>query len=188
MGNALIIKNVDFSANALDTVEIIPEFAFAFLKGGFFQWAYSETNDFPSITTDLQNKMSIAFGVNFNKRKACKYEGYTNIYPYPIPNGAKTITVNCQDMASLIVYYDINSAQTASRDTMFADCAKVVGGETATGGYSNSISSWTYDERTYTIPNNPNINSFTLMLHPKSDSVFDAFDPDNSGVTITFGY
>lgn len=111
-----------------------------------------------------------------------------NLYPIPIPEGATTITVNPggSGWASIITYFNDATASTADLQDRVRDSAKVLDGETPTSGTDWSISSWTYGERTYTIPNIDGINSFALNLHSSSTTIFEQYDASN--VAISFGY
>lgn len=112
---------------------------------------------------------------------------FAAIYPYPIPSGAKTITVAKQGLAPLIVYYNSTEKSTDSYQRA-RDSAKVLNGETAVGGTPWSISAWTYNSRTFTIPDTAGIDSFTLGFYTNSASDYANFDPSDPGITITFGF
>ena len=113
---------------------------------------------------------------------------FSAIYPYPIPEGAKTITVSKQGLAPLIVYYASTEKSTETSALKLRDCAKGLDGETAAGGTPYSIASWTFNSRTFTIPDIDGIDSFTLGFYTNAQSDYDNFDPSNPGITITFGY
>lgn len=113
---------------------------------------------------------------------------FAAIYPYPIPEGAKTITVAKQGLAPLIVYYASTEKSTEVSAAKLRDCAKVLDGETAAGGTPYSISAWTFNTRTFTIPDVEGIDSFTLGFYTNAASDYNNFDPSNPGITITFGY
>lgn len=115
---------------------------------------------------------------------------FNNLYPYPIPDGAKTITVLCSsDFASIIVYYDKDSlATTGTGGYARGSCAKVVDGQTPAAGTAWSISSWEYGNKAYTIPTGINANSFTIGLRAKTATVYNNFDITNPGISIEFGY
>lgn len=108
------------------------------------------------------------------------------MYPISIPFGATTINVECpSNMASLIVYYDKDTKSNGSPEYYY-DCAKVVDGQTPTSGTPYSISAWEYGDKTFTIPSVAGLDSFTLTFYFKSG--YSTFDPDNSGISFTFGY
>lgn len=172
-----------FSASCAVSVSI----GKAFNKGGLITWDYSETIDYPSVA---QNPITgfIAFGSDDNGRQICKLEAYADLYPYPIPTGAKTITVTMPNFAPLFVFYNSKTAQTVSPVDYFAGCAKVIDGESSSSNKPNYIGEWTYDTRTITIPDDAAIDSFSLTLHSKATADYNNFDPSNPGISITFGY
>lgn len=114
-------------------------------------------------------------------------EEFFDIFPYPIPRGAKTITVNCgSNFAPIIVYYDKNTK--ANVANLARDCAKVLDGETPAGNTDWSISAWEYGDKTFTIPTGLGINAFTLGFNCKTSDIYNNFDINNSGISISFGY
>lgn len=153
--------------------------------GKILNWPYSTTRNNP-IATNAATGATV--GRTNGTKNAYKSGDFANVYLYPIPSGAKTITVQKTDWAFIIVYYNSTENQTSSSSEDYSGCAAAIDGETQQGGYSNSISSWTYDERTFTIPQTAGIDSFTLGINAKSSSVFNNFDPANPGITITFGF
>lgn len=113
-------------------------------------------------------------------------EEFFDIFPYPIPKGVKTITINCgSNFAPIIVYYDKN---TKANVNSARDCAKVLDGETPAGNTDWSISAWVYGDKTFTIPTGLGINSFTLGFNCKTSDIYNNFDINNSGISISFGY
>lgn len=108
------------------------------------------------------------------------------IYPIPIPSGAKTINVGLStDYASLIVYYDKDSASTEGSGHSI-DSAKVLDGQTSSSGSQWSISAWTYGNQTFSIPATSGIDSFTLTIYAKTATAQTNLSVDKIG--ITFGY
>jgi len=107
---------------------------------------------------------------------------FYSLYPIPIPAGCKQIKVTSANIAPLIVYYnrDVKSAHTA----LTRDCAKVLDGECTNGGTPWSISSWPYGGKTFTVPENANIDGYTLSFNCNSADVHDNFDL--SDVTIEY--
>ena len=112
---------------------------------------------------------------------------FADCYPIPIPVGAKTINVKNTNLASIITYFNGDQKSTASLSGRVRDSAKVLDGETSSSGTNWSISGWTYDERTYTIPNNADIDSFSLQLYTTNSTAFTNFDVDTD-LEITFGF
>ena len=109
----------------------------------------------------------------------------TEIYPIIIPNGAKTISVSMSsNYASIIVYYNKNMP--FRPDNTNWDVSTVLDGETPSGGTPWSISAWEYGDRTFTIPDIENVNSFTLGIYAKNATAYNNFTSDM--VTYTFGY
>ena len=118
---------------------------------------------------------------------AVENTNYELLYPYKIPQGAKTISVTLDsNIASLIVYYNRN--EHGAETTGYPNRAKVLDGETSAGGTQWSIADWVYGNRTYTISTVEGVNSFTLGLYFKTSAAYDAFDLSNPAVGITFGY
>lgn len=116
-------------------------------------------------------------------------DGLKSIYPYPIPQGAKTITVTRQNLAPLIVYYNKDVQSTLNSQAFQQPFAKVVYGETSEANKPTSIGTWTYDSRTFAIPDNiEGLDSFTLSFYTKTAEDYTNFDPDNTGIVITFGF
>lgn len=113
-----------------------------------------------------------------------------DIYPYPIPAGAKTITVSGGDnLAPLIVYYNrLEKARPVGSPDFAQDPATVIDGQTAASGTQWSISGWTYGENTFTIPDIPGINSFTIGFYTKTAAAWESFDVNNPNITLSFGY
>lgn len=108
------------------------------------------------------------------------------LYPIQIPDGAKTITVTISNFACVITYMNGNVKSNEAFQEKIRDGAKVLDGETPNGSTDWSISGWTYDERTLTIPDIEGINSFVLTLRAKNATAFSNFDINN--LSITFGY
>lgn len=136
----------------------------------------------------------ITFGTNANAADGYPVLGFDSgtdmfsIYPYPIPTGAKTITINAGDkFAPLIVYYDRHS-KAHSSDCYVRDIAKVLDGQTTEAGTPWSIDAWVYGPKTYTIPDISGINSFTIGFNSKTVADYNNFDVDNPGITVTFGF
>lgn len=113
---------------------------------------------------------------------------WADLYPIKIPAGATTITFTGANLGSMITYYDKDTAATYHASDWVRDAAKVITGETSEGGTDWSIASWIYDTRTFTIPDNASINSFTLSVRAKSSTAYNNLDFDNLPITITFGY
>ena len=162
-------------------------------KNGMFQAMYNGDTLVDYMT--LSNKTSdlyVAFGAANGKYpvdgKNDDPSGAKEIYPYPIPTGAKTITVARADFGALIVYYDKDAQSTFTASGFTQPYAKVITGETASSGKPTSIPSWTYDSRTFTIPNTEGIDSFTIGLKAKDSTAYSNFDASNPGITVTFGY
>lgn len=115
-----------------------------------------------------------------------EYSGdVTEIYPIIIPNGAKTISVSMpSNYASIIVYYNKNMPFLP--DNTNWDVSTVLDGETPSGGTAWSISAWEYGDKTFTISDIENVNSFTLGIYAKNATAYNNFTSDM--VTYTFGY
>ena len=166
----------------------------AVAKGGFFAVKLTNNNtEIQDYTYGATAARRIAWGAANGSFPVDTNDGSSEalraIYPYPIPNGAKTIKVTRQDVAPLVVFFDSTVGVTVSGSTHFTgQCAKVIDGESPTSGNQWSIQSWDYDERTITIPNNEAIDSFTLGLLAEDTTAYDNFDTSNPGVTIEFGY
>lgn len=160
-------------------------------KNGLIQINYSAgLVDFAGLTNTATGRY-IGMGSSENGYPALGSEesgDFAAIYPYPIPNGAKTITVEKQGLAPLIVYYASNEKSTEQSVVKLRDCAKVLDGETATGGTPYSISAWTFNSRTFEIPDIDGIDSFTLGFYTNTATDYTNFDPSDTGIEITFGY
>lgn len=113
---------------------------------------------------------------------------FEELYPYPIPKGATKINVEMNsNIAALVVFYNSKEHGTKpGSEYLFA--AMTLDGETAAGGTSWSIPSWTYGNRVIDISSVSGVDSFTLGLSFKTDADYDNFDPTNPGITITFGF
>lgn len=169
-----------------------------FTKEGLIQiHAINAHNMYNAATRSLSNGTTFRFitmgvksgGGYYPALGTQRAETMFDIYPYPIPNGAKTITILCgNNFAPLIVYYDKNEKATASSDTIIRDCACVKDGETPAAGTDWSISAWAYGDKTYTIPTGFDIDSFTVGFQSKDTTVYNNFDVNNPGITIAFGY
>lgn len=115
----------------------------------------------------------------------------TELYPIPIPSGAKTITVSGANLAPLFVFYNKDSISLNTTEIKVATSAKVLYGEVTGAGNDWSIPSWSYDSRTITIPDIDGIDSFTVGFNTKSGSTaFNDFDVDNpyESISIEFGF
>lgn len=108
------------------------------------------------------------------------------IYPYPIPSGAKSITVSLLNFACVIAFLASKTKSTEELQQRVRDSVKVITGETHNGGTQWSISSWTFDTRTITIPDDADIDSFCLTFRAKNTDALNNFNPSN--ISITFGY
>ena len=119
---------------------------------------------------------------------SCAYEtgGIADIYPIPIPTGAKTINFALQNFSCLVTFMNGNVLSTLPTTLRVRDSAKVLDGETASGGTDWSITSWVYDQRTIAIPEDEGINSFALSLRAKDDTAYNNYNISN--LSITFGY
>ena len=161
-------------------------------KNGLIQVNTSGSSlvDFAALSTVISNRY-ISFGTTENGYPAIgsvSSGDFAGLYPYPIPEGAKTIKVKKQGLAPLIVYYNSQAKSVAEVQTRVRDCAKVLDGETSAGGTQWSISGWEYGERTFTIPDTEGIDSFTVGFYTNSASDYSNFDTTNPGIEITFGY
>lgn len=119
---------------------------------------------------------------------SCVYQtgDVSGIYPIQIPDGAKTITFEMENFGCVVTYMDGKTKSIRQIQDRTRDSAKVLDGETAASGTDWSISSWTFDQRTLTIPVGLGINSFALTLYSKNDSAYNNYNINN--LTITFGY
>ena len=109
-----------------------------------------------------------------------------SIYPIPIPSGAKTINLTCgSNYAPLMVYFSKNTLATEVPSGGY-DCAKVLDGQTTSGGSPWSITSFTYGSQTIQIPDTEGIDSFTISFDCKNAAAKSNFDVDDIG--IEFGY
>lgn len=116
----------------------------------------------------------------------CYYDtgDIANIYPIPIPEGAKTLTINMKGFACVFAWLLKGVKSAAALQQRVRDSATVIDGETPSGGTPWSISSWTYDTRTVSIPESA--DSVSLTLFTINSTTFDNFSPNN--ISITFGY
>ena len=108
-----------------------------------------------------------------------------DLYPYPIPAGKSTVTVQCQNYGVIVQFLSMNtpSENVASPDSTYQECAKLISGETPEGGTQWSISAWTYDQRTVSIP--AGADGMVIWLDAKNASTWSqGFDPES--VTVTF--
>lgn len=116
----------------------------------------------------------------------CYYDtgDIANIYPIPVPNGAKTLTINMTGFACVFAWFLKGVKSTATLQQRVRDSAKVIDGETPAGGTPWSISSWTFDTRTVSIPEG--VDSVSFTLYTTNSTAYSNFDSDN--IDITFGY
>lgn len=109
-----------------------------------------------------------------------------DLYPYPIPAGASSVTVQCQNYGIIVQFLSMNtpSEDVPSPDSTYQECAKLIDGETPEGGTNWSISAWTYDERTVSIP--AGADGIVIWLDPKNASTWSqGFDPESVAVTFS---
>lgn len=173
-------------------VTVTAEMALIMRKGVATTVSYKSSaeqlHDFVNLST-LTNGASIASDSN---DYPCYFTDANVDYFYPIniPEGAKTITVNASGLGLIIVYYkhDAFSSEAKTAQEFERDCAKVLHGETLNANTPYSISAWTYDQRTFTIPEVDGIDSFTIGCKASSTSVLDGYTEQNPNVTITFGF
>lgn len=178
----------EYSATCAVTVTV----DYAVYKG-----AYLQVN-VPDSHTLLDNAVAMTGDVRVEVGKATgTYHAYSEktgasdlkaLYPIPIPNGAKTIELTCgNDYAPLMVYYDKDQlSSNASTSPYYDDCAKVLNGQTASGGTDWSITSWVYGNQTINIPDTDGIDSFVMGFYCKSSEAATNFSMSN--VTIAFGF
>lgn len=164
-----------------------------FTKGGMPVVNVTQNNEFLDYAKTSTNATQfIAFGASdgalpvFGLSTYIANEWAANLYPFKIPEGTTQITVNCPDLAPIIVYYNSEEASYDDRagTSKVRASAKALNGETPAAGTDWSISGWVYDTRTFVIPETEGIDSFTLGFRAQSTAVFDTFDPDT--VSITF--
>lgn len=174
-----------------DTCVVTVSAVLAISKDGLIQAAVVEGNIAEVSNVGGVSNRCISIGDSVGSKHAygltTTSESIIAIYPYSIPEGAKTITVSCSSgLAPLIVYYNKNKE--ASGAQTYRDTAAVVDGQTSIGGTPWSISAWEYGDKTFTIPDTEGVNSFTIGFYTKAASDYSNFDPQNPGITITFGY
>ena len=175
-----------------DTCSVTVAISIVAVKNGLIAINYAQGSlvDFAALLNTSNNRY-ISVGTEENEYPAIgtiDTGDFAGIYPIQIPVGAKTITFEKTGLAPLIVFYNSKAKSTNSSASKVRDCAKVIDGETATGGTPYSISAWTYNSRTITIPDTEGIDSFTLGCYTKASSDYTNFDPSDPGITITFGY
>lgn len=178
------------SATCDVTVQSIKLFA----KGGMPTALIMSGNlvDTATSTNNTSTVFNVAFGASDGKLPVygistdVEREWASNLYPLKIPEGTTKITVSCPNFAPLIMYYSAEEKSTRVDKSEYKvrDCARVLWGETPASGTEWSISSWTYNTRTFTLPAIDGIDSITLGLHAKNQTVYDSFDP--SAVQLTF--
>lgn len=176
-----------FSASCVVTVAV----TLAISKDGLIQVATIGSTLTPIASVGGVANRCISIGDSVGENHAIgtagSPEGMSIIFPYAIPEGAKTISVACSSgLAPLIVYY--NKDLKATEGDLVRDTATVVDGQTSAGGTPWSISAWEFGNKTFTIPDTAGVNSFTIGFYTKNASDYSGFDPQNPGITITFGY
>ena len=108
-------------------------------------------------------------------------------YPIPIPTGAKTINLTMpSDYGAVPIYYDKDVASETHGTEYVQDCAKVLDGQTPAANTDWSISAWVYGNQTFTVPENSEIDSYSLTIYCKSTTAASNLTIDMIG--ITYGY
>ena len=150
-------------------------------------WGYATTAGLASNrgkAVGLNNGYYPILGISLDY----EIEGYGSLYPILLPEGAKTIHITCPKFAPIITYYNskekaiIGSGQFTRRDACLC-----VGGEVPSSGTPWSISGWTYNERTITIPDDiVGLDSFSLSFYAANSTDYETWDLSN--VEIEYGY
>lgn len=147
--------------------------------------------DFITGTANSSNSY-IVFGSDNHQNSypvSCAVEDgdFGTMYPYPIPNGATSVTVSLADFAPIFIFYDEKTPSTFQTEVKVRDSAKVLDGETAASGTDWSISGWEYTARTINLSDlQSGVNAFSVMMRARNATAFNNFDPAN--ISVTFGY
>ena len=189
MAQALVFNQGNFESNAIKQVVLESNKKNVFTKQ--YLLAVNCTRNLLNQYTAcvLSNGTSLCYatiGSNSGTYKALSkiIDGEDVIlYPISIPAGKTSINVKCTGYAPCFVFYDKdNKATDLPASVYYRECAKVVGGETPISGTPYSISSWTFDERTISIPEGA--TGFTVSFECQNATKYNAFDL--SKVIITF--
>lgn len=177
------------TASALCTVTVAYEKTFAKegllcvnLNGttAIYDFATMYVSGLKPVTVGVKSGTFPAYGAS----SIDSTNGFYDLYPIPLPAGCKKIAVTCANMAPLIVYY--SKGVKSSHNALTREAAKVLDGQTTTGGTSWSIGTWTYNSKTFTVPETAGIDSYTLSFQCNADSVRDNFSLND--ITIEYQF
>lgn len=165
---------VSMSLTYAKNATIFPEIAVGLIDA--ILGKYVTNNSFISVGA-TENEYPVVCGFNTGEIAA--------IYPIKIPNGAQSITITMPNFACVFEWMVDNVKSTADIQDRVRDSAKLLDGETPSGGTDWSIPSWTFNTRTVTIPEG--VNSFAITLYTTNATAFENFSLDDISFSFSFG-